>query len=42
MSAEQKSLLSYTLEEHIWSIFQNYRSENKLIEVLDLGLDIIM
>ena len=42
MPKEQKSLLSYTSEEHIWSIFENYRLGNKLLQVLDLGLDIIM
>ena len=38
----QKYTLSKISKEHIKSIFQNYKLENKLLQKLGLGMDIIM
>ena len=42
MPTERKSLLSKTLKEHIRSILQNDRLENKLLQELSLGMNKIM
>ena len=42
MPTNPKSLLSKISKEHILSIFQNCWLENKLLQELGLGLDIVM